>query len=360
MAPRHVCLLHPALTYSGATERTLATAAALRDQGLAVTIAGAPGSRAEAARAAGIELRELELPLDPGRAPFAFLRTRRALRDARVDLLHATDERLAALAGALTRTLRIPYLVELHGPVTERVPANERWLRGAIVPSEPMRAAAINHGGLPRERVRVVPHAPAPFGARAQSPIERRMLVIGCSGFLDASHATDWFLDAARLLVLEKAPCRFVVLGEGPRETQLRRRVRKGGMQEHVTIAVPTTRAAGETLGDLDVYVSCRVPGPGWLDALALAEGVPTILAAVGEAFQLVDDGTSGVLVEPRDAKRLAAAIDGLVRGPDARERAAAMGAAARAFMAARFPPQRFGLAVAQMHALALGTAVAG
>ena len=112
-----------------------------------------------------------------------------------------------------------------------------------------------------------VPHAPVPVDYTGPGPFEGDgAALIGCSGYLDVSHDTDWFLDAARILRTGGRACSFAILGEGPREVQLRRRLRQAGMCAAATIGVPTTADAGQTLAGLDLYVSCRVPGPGWLD----------------------------------------------------------------------------------------------
>lgn len=356
MARWHAVLVHPELTFSSGTERLLATARALIEQGARVTIAARSGSREGAAREAGAEIAHVELPTDPRRSPFAAARTRRRLRRLEPDIVHATVEGLAPLLAWIAPGVGVPYLLELHGVVARRVPLHLELFRGALVPSEPQREAAVNHGQVPRALVRVVPHAPAPVPREGPGSFEReRQVLVGCSGFLDDAFDAEWLLDAARLLTLRGVKAHFAVLGEGPNELRLRRRIRKGGLCEHVTIAVPTTSAVGDTLADLDVHVSCRVPGPGWLAPAAMVQGVPSVLAAVGEAFQLVEDHVSGVLVEPGDPVRLADELQSLLNN---RECARTLGARGRERILAEHPTSRFAQTVAEIHAVALGTAV--
>ena len=56
--------------------------------------------------------------------------------------------------------------------------------------------------------------------------------------------------------------------------------------------------------------------------------GVPVIATNVRGCRQVVDHGTTGVLVPPRDAEALAAAISALAKDPDRRARFAIAGAA--------------------------------
>src|SRR4029079_914561 len=59
----------------------------------------------------------------------------------------------------------------------------------------------------------------------------------------------------------------------------------------------------------------------------AMAAGLPVVAARAGGLTELVEDGTTGLLVTAGDAKALAAAITTLLQDP---AKAAAMGTAAR------------------------------
>lgn len=72
---------------------------------------------------------------------------------------------------------------------------------------------------------------------------------------------------------------------------------------------------------------------PSWWEAFplsvleAMASGLPVVASAVGDVGRIVEDGSSGLLVPPRDPRELAAALETLLT--DATRRAA-MGAAGR------------------------------
>jgi starch synthase len=66
----------------------------------------------------------------------------------------------------------------------------------------------------------------------------------------------------------------------------------------------------------------------------AMAMGVPVVALRVGAVGEIVDDGVTGLLVDPGDDRGLVAAIESILRDP---ARAARMGAAARARVVERF-----------------------
>jgi glycosyltransferase involved in cell wall biosynthesis len=70
----------------------------------------------------------------------------------------------------------------------------------------------------------------------------------------------------------------------------------------------------------------------------AAASGLPVVATDIRGCRQVVADGTTGILVPPRDPSRLAAAIARLADAPDERR---AMGRAARARAEARFDERR-------------------
>ncbi len=353
MAGRHVVLIHPSLCFSGVTERMLATARALEAQDIRVTVVSTPGTRARMAEELGFQTRFAELPPDPWRAPFATLRTRRMLRSLKPDVIHATDDSVAPLVSTLAPMFSVPWILELHLPAVAPL-APSRGLPGtAIVSSESLIASVVNHGGVPRDRVRVVKNAPEAPAERGLPATGRRPPVIGCSGLLNDSHATEWFLEAARLLVLGGSRASFAVLGEGPNEGRLRRWVRERGLAERVTIAVPTTPDVAASIGALDIHVSCKLEGgPGWLACLAVALGVPSVFVAADDAYDLVEDKSSGVLVEPENPRRLADELQLLCANPGAAER---MGRRGRVRFLTVCPPGGYEGEVARTYEALLG-----
>jgi glycosyltransferase involved in cell wall biosynthesis len=127
----------------------------------------------------------------------------------------------------------------------------------------------------------------------------------------------------------------LVIAGAGPQENALRKLVAAQHLR-HVHFVGPVRGATRmSVLERADVFVL-----PSYAEGLpyalleSMAAGVPAIATRVGAIPDLVDDGVSGVLIEPRSARTLAAAICRLAGDRGALER---MGRASRAAITARY-----------------------
>ena len=116
----------------------------------------------------------------------------------------------------------------------------------------------------------------------------------------------------------------LVVAGDGP----LRDRVPNAlGAVPHAEVERLLERASV-------LVAPCEREGFGLAAAEAMAFGRPVVAAAGGALLDLVADGETGLLVPPRDAPALRAAVERLLGDPELRER---LGAAGRAFARERF-----------------------
>jgi glycosyltransferase involved in cell wall biosynthesis len=91
--------------------------------------------------------------------------------------------------------------------------------------------------------------------------------------------------------------------------------------------------------------------GFGFTNAEALSFALPVISSRVGAIAEVVDDGVTGVLLEPGDVPALVAAMTSLIAD---RDRARTMGAAARAAFLERFTLDRFREVLGRVYARAM------
>jgi glycosyltransferase involved in cell wall biosynthesis len=243
---------------------------------------------------------------------------RRAARTA--DLVHAHW----LLTAVVARFAGKPFVVTLHGSGSAGRFSDEELARGrprlvrallrpaatVICVSETL-AAAVRAAGLDAT---VIPNGvaiPADVGAAAQ-PAE--VLYVGR---LSPEKNIDTLLEAVGDLNL-------VVAGDGP----LRERIPNAlGAVPHAEVERLLERASV-------VVAPCEREGFGLAAAEAMAFGRPVVAAAGGALLDLVADGETGLLVRPRDAPAMRAAIERLLADPELRER---LGRAARAFAGERF-----------------------
>jgi glycosyltransferase involved in cell wall biosynthesis len=149
-------------------------------------------------------------------------------------------------------------------------------------------------------------------------------------------------IEACRLLRAEGVPLRCHLVGGGPLERELRREIERAGLREHVLVHGPQPRTTVlERMRAAHVLVQ-----PSIVDREGRREGIPvTLMEAMGCGLpvvasrlsgipELVEDGRSGLLVPPGDARALA---DALARLRSAPELCAELGRNARARVEAEF-----------------------
>jgi glycosyltransferase involved in cell wall biosynthesis len=149
------------------------------------------------------------------------------------------------------------------------------------------------------------------------------------------AHLTPWkghelFLEIARAVIDTGSAARFVVVGGPIYETNghagyadgLHRRARALGLADRVAFLGARTDVP-EILAALDVLVHCpTAPEPlGRVLAEAMVVGRPIVAARCGGIPEVVEDGVTGLLVEPGDVAGFASAVIRLLEDPALRER---------------------------------------
>ncbi len=258
----------------------------------------------------------------PWAAPLMLFSMWRALRRAArgADLVHAHW----LLTAAAARFGGRPFVVTLHGSgsagrfsdveLARRRPGLVRALlrpaTGVICVSETV-AAAVRAAGV--EPV-VIPNGvriPEEVGPPAE-PAE--VLYVGR---LSPEKNVDTLVEALGDLNL-------VVAGDGPLRDLVPNAL---GAVPHAEVERLLERASV-------VVAPSEREGFGLAAAEAMAFGRPVVAAAGGGLLELVSDGETGLLVPPRDAAALRAAVECLLADPELRER---LGSAARARARERF-----------------------
>jgi L-malate glycosyltransferase len=148
----------------------------------------------------------------------------------------------------------------------------------------------------------------------------------------EKSHET--LLAAAARLTGAHPALRFQIVGDGTRRRELEQQTTALGLSARVEFLghredVPALLAAADAF----VLPSRSEAFPnGAMEAMAA--GLPVIACAVGGLLDLIQDGTTGILVPPDDSDALADALRSLIEHP---ARAEAIGAAARRVVRERY-----------------------
>ena len=276
------------------------------------------------------------------------LKFRRAVKDKHVDIVHT--HAMAALLDAGPCRLTMPRLKVVHTFHFGNYPYDSwryhmhggplRPCRGQVDRSG-LGTTAADTGDLPvagladRHDLERSDACLADAGRRFRTQVGTGdRLLIGTIAKLIEQKGLDDLLSVARRCRDAGHRMQFVIVGEGPLRPMLEQRRRELGLEDTVVITGWIPNAAAQALPAFDVFFQ-----PSRWEAMsiaileAMASGKSIVATRVGDNPHVLEDGVSGLLVDPGD---IAGMVDALARVGD-RERRLRFGQAARARFEERF-----------------------
>ncbi|HZO81035.1 MAG TPA: glycosyltransferase family 4 protein [Candidatus Binataceae bacterium] len=275
---------------------------------------------------------------------------RRRLRAGRYDIAHFHTARAHAMAPWVRGCARAAVVTRRMDYVPNRRFA--RWLYGGgvvdgVTAISTAVADAMARAGVPRERIKLIPSGVDCTHFRPPSAEERRQaraalglvnseVAIGAVGALEPRKGHRYLFEALALLRRREAETqlRAFIAGDGAMRDELADEVRRLGL-EGVVRMLGRVDDVLAILWGLDVFAMPSLSeGLGVALLEAMACGVGVVASHVGGIVDAVEDGRTGLMVAPRDARALADAVGEMAADAAQRE---AMGAAARARAVERF-----------------------
>jgi len=146
-------------------------------------------------------------------------------------------------------------------------------------------------------------------GVRDEFSISQSAPLIGTVGNFKSHKGYGYLLEAASK-VLEAFPdARFMLVGQGPMEDEMRRKAKELGLDDAVIFAGFRTDAT-RLINAFDIFTMASIHeglSIALLEAMALAK--PVVITAAGGNPEAVENGMSGIVVPPRDPDALAEQI---------------------------------------------------
>lgn len=265
-------------------------------------------------------------------------------RRLKLDHVHAHSAAKSALIAALARHMGAPrYSLTLHGPMSDYGPGQRfKWrtasfatvitqkllgeVHEALAPDLPERIPVRPMGVDTESLVRSTPYAPPEHG--------RPIRLFAC-GRLNIVKGHQDLMSATRQLLDQGVDVRVEIAGEDDDggsgyRLELEEHLKKLRLQDHVRLlGAISADAVKAKLEEAHIFVlaSWHEPlGVAYMEAMSM--GVPTIGTDAGGVPELIADGSTGYLVEPKNPGQLARTIRALANDPDALMRLSAAGRA--------------------------------
>ncbi|MCG6154303.1 glycosyltransferase [Rubinisphaera margarita] len=204
----------------------------------------------------------------------------------------------------------------------------DRWVTRHVCVSEAVRRFTVEQGGLPAEKLLVIPNGVDLDRFRTAEPVLRTELhcsdsdfLILFAGRLDPQKGVLSLPDLAERLKPKYPQLRWLIAGEGPLRGELKQQIQSRGLTETVQL-LGSRDDIPELMKTADLFVfPSRWEGMPNVILEAMAAGLPIVSTAVEGIEDLLKDDMSGAIVPIGENAALAVRIEQLIEQPETRER---------------------------------------
>ena len=156
--------------------------------------------------------------------------------------------------------------------------------------------------------------------------IKKNHLVIGIVAHLSQEKGHSTLIRAIAILLKSCPNVTLLIVGEGELRNNLQQLSKKLGVEKNISF-LGFRSDADSIMKCFDVFcLPSLSEGLGSVILAAMANHLPVVATTVGGIPELVIDQITGLLVPPRDPKRLSQALQKLINSPDLRKRMGGLG----------------------------------
>jgi glycosyltransferase involved in cell wall biosynthesis len=253
---------------------------------------------------------------------------RRTLESLDVDVLHTHGYKPDIYGYVASRKFGLPLISTCHLWTRETSAVrfyeflDSVFLRrfDAVVAVSDAIADSLRRSGSPKKKIHIIDNGIDLLTFSSVNPTltekikNRNKLVVGTVGRLVPQKGLEYFLRAARDVLLEFPDVIFVFIGAGPDREKLEMMAKEWAIEQNVQFTGHCADMPG-AYASLDVFVLASVDeGMPMAILEALASKRPVVATSVGAVPRLIVSGKTGLLVAPRDVPALKKAILRLLR----------------------------------------------
>lgn len=218
--------------------------------------------------------------------------------------------------GYAGRVLMYPWLVERK---LEGLRVFHEQAQRIIAPSRTL-ATALERSGVPRDRIRVIPHGIQPFAPQPIPPFDGRPVRFGFVGRVDRAKGLHILFQAFAMLPEALSELHIIGDAQSPLDAEyfrqtLRLLQDRKDLKLHGKVGL---EEVGKHIAQIDVLVLPAIIAEafGLVVAEANSVGRPAIVTSCGGPAEQVTDGVNGQVVPPNNPVALAAAMQTIVENP--------------------------------------------
>lgn len=299
--------------------------------------------------------------ISPGADLLATLRLARLMRRGRYDIVHCHSSKAGVIGRVAARLAGVPRVCYTPHGFSYLIPEfrRRRWLyltiervlgrfTGRLIAVSPSEGTeAVQRGIVPADRVAVIENGldpdelPGPAErakVRAEYGWEDDALVVGTVARQMAQKDPFTWLRTAAAVARTHDKVRFVWVNGGELLAASKRLAQTLDLGERMTFLPYVPNASRLMVGFDVLMLSSRFEGLSYVVLEAMGLGKPVVATDVLGTRDVIEHGKNGLLAPPGEPQALAARLRAVLDQPD---RGAALGARARATIAARFTKER-------------------
>ncbi len=250
-----------------------------------------------------------------------------------IDLLHTHGYKPDIYGFLASRGLGLPMISTCHNWTHDTAAVrlyeylDSLFLRrfDAVVAVSDTIANSLRLSGIRESKIRVIDNGiDLSSFSQARATLAEKIdkgqrLVVGTVGRLVPQKGLEYFLRAAREVLLEFSEVTFVVFGAGPDREKLESMASELAIERNVLFAGHCTDMPG-AYASMDIFVLASLnEGMPMVVLEALASRKPVVSTSVGAVPRLIIHEKTGLLIEPRDVQALKLAILRLLNDPSLR-----------------------------------------
>jgi len=267
---------------------------------------------------------------------WSFLKLRRIIRQFRIDILHSHNT-YSLIDSSLCR-MTVPGVKSVHTFHFGNYPHLTKKYRMAEhvfwrIPDRlvsvgfEQKKTLLDTYSIPDHRIATIWNGIDGIKADPDAEILRRFrkndrIIVGMIGNLIDQKGYSYLLEVASAIRRRRSDVTFLVVGGGPLRGELEEKSRSLGLEDTVCFLGPVKNAASRVLPVFDIFLL-----PSLWEAMSvvvlesMATGKPVLATRVGENAHLIEDGLTGMLVEPRDVAGMTQKLEILIGSPELREK---------------------------------------